>query len=158
MAAVTTTAPPLPSTRPAGTQIRRIPAGFNDVGLRLLVAGAAIAVVLVGVLMFTTPHATFDGYVNSDNGGIGTAPVTWSCVSAWNDLVGNYPVNAPGGYYYNQNLKAAGSACGGVVRGREHLATLFLVVAVGCGISAAIRYRIVARRGRTYDWDSLRLA
>jgi hypothetical protein len=134
---------------PSPTTSRSASAGdaTTDAPFVLLIVGAVVALIVIGVLMFTTPHATYEGNVN--NGGTVTqGAVTTSCISAWNEMVGNFPHQlVPTDQYALYDYEQAGDSCYTVIHGRQHLAILFLLVALGFGIGAVFRYRVIRRRG-----------
>ena len=114
--------------------------------LRPVVIGAVVALIVVVVLMFTTPHATYNGNVN-DGGAVVQGSITTSCISAWDNMVGNFNhPTVPSGMYAQYNQNAANASCTGVVHGRQHLAILLLIVAAGSGVGATLRFRAVRRR------------
>jgi len=122
----------------------------HTVAVFLLMLGAVVAVIVVLVLMFQTPHATFEGNL-ANTGGSGNSgnttyngqgAVTTSCISAWDEMVGNYahpyvPTNTYALYNYN----AGGDACYNVIHGRQHLSILLLIVAVALGVGVILLYR-----------------
>jgi hypothetical protein len=125
----------------------------------LLAAGAVVALIVVAVLMFSTPHATYQGNVNN-SGTVGEGAITTPCISAWNEMAGNFAhPYVPTNTYAFYNYEAAGSACYTVIHGRQHLSIFLLLVAVALGVGAALVYRADNRAHREWDqalteWES----
>ena len=112
-----------------------------DAPLVVVIVGAIVALVVVAVLLFSTPHATYQGNVN--NGGtVSQGTITTSCITAWDNTVGNFGhPTVPTGQYALYNYDAANTSCTGVIHGRQHLAILFVIVAVVLGGFAIALYR-----------------
>ena len=73
----TTPPPPQSADHPAADRPTQA-----DIPFVLLVVGAVVALIVAFVLMFTTPHATFDGNVN-DGGNVAQGTISTSCITAW---------------------------------------------------------------------------
>ena len=138
----TTPPPPQSADHPAADRPTQA-----DIPFVLLVVGAVVALIVVFVLMFTTPHATFDGNVN-DGGNVAQGTISTSCITAWDNMVRNFShPSVPSGTYELYVSLTFRIALVGLVHGRQHLAILFLVVAVGLGIGASFRYRADGQPG-----------
>ena len=117
-----------------------------EVPFLILAFGTFAALILLAVVTFTTPHATYNGNVN-DGGAVVQGSITTSCISAWDNMVGNFNhPTVPSNTYAQYNQNAANASCTGVVHGRQHLAILLLIVAVGSGVGATLRFRAVRHR------------
>lgn len=116
---------------PATTPRRRSYAGFGS-----CLVGAVAALAVAAIVMFTTPHASYDAYVNT----AGSQQVlSTSCITAWDNMVGNLDYRpAPTEGYALRNYEAKDASCTNVVHGRQHLALvlgIFAMVLAGIAIA-----------------------
>jgi rubredoxin len=119
----------------------------TDLAFVLLVVGAVASLIVIAVLMFTTPHASYNAYYYPSGATSPSVETTSSpCITAWRNMVGNLDVNTSANQIQADNTQSASNACGIVIHGRQHLSILFLVIAVACGVVAAIRLASVRRR------------
>lgn len=105
-----------------------------------LVIVGVILLIIAAVLLFSTPHASYNEYVPSSSGGFTQQTANVGCITAWNNLVGNHPVFPTPNYPYQQdNTASANTACAAVIAGRQRIAIPLALIAVGMLIAAGVR-------------------
>lgn len=120
----------------------------NHTAFIWLVGLAVVALLVVAVIMFTTPHASYNRYYYpSDSDSLSQQTTTGSCITAWADMAGNLTVSPPNSTQVEEdNIQSLSNSCTDVIHGRQHLAILLIVVAAVLGIAAILTRRRVTNQ------------
>ena len=136
----------LPAGSPSAVRFDR---PQKDLPFLALIAGAVVSLIVVAVLMFSTPHASYAGYYypNGVENGYAEQTQVGSCITAWDEMAGSFNTTETYSTEVQQlNEGALNPACSGVIHGRQHVPILFLIVALGLCIAAVFRRRSVTQR------------